>query len=300
MSAATHNPDHYYVPHSSYWPLVGSIALFMIAWGLASYLNDKSNGMYILLMGAALMLVMMVGWFAAVIRESEAGLYNAAVDRSFRWGMGWFIFSEVMFFAAFFGALFYVRFFSIPWLGGAGSEATTGEFLWPYFESTWPLLHPPGTEHSITKAVFDEPTAVIPAWGLPAVNTAILLTSGATLTWAHAGLLANQRQQFLLGLFVTIVLGVIFTGVQAYEYGHAIQDLNLTSASGIYGSTFYLLTGFHGLHVLIGATMLLVIFFRALWGHFNADKHFAFEAAAWYWHFVDVVWLGLFIFVYWI
>jgi cytochrome c oxidase subunit 3 len=290
----------YYVPHGSYWPIVGSIALFLMAIGFGNYLHDMNNGLYLLLMGAALMLIMIVGWFGAVINESVNGYYNEQVDKSFRWGMGWFIFSEVMFFAAFFGALFYVRVFSLPWLGGAGAEATTQEFLWPYFDAIWPLIHPPGEAHSITRESFDVPTALVPAWGLPALNTAILLTSGVTITWAHWGLIKDNQKQFILGLLMTVLLGAIFLVIQAYEYGHAIQDLNLTLNSGVYGSLFYMLTGFHGLHVTLGAIILFVVLLRALKGHFSAHNHFAFEAAAWYWHFVDVVWLGLFIFVYWL
>jgi cytochrome c oxidase subunit 3 len=282
----------YYVPHGSHWPIIGSIGLFALMVGFAARLNGSGWGDIMMLIGAAIVIYMMVGWFGNVIQENQKGLYNEQVDRSFRWGMGWFIFSEVMFFAAFFGALFYARIYSIPWLGGeAASNIMTHELLWPGYEAGWPT-HGPGAVGGHFETVG--------AWGIPAINTLILLTSGVTVTWAHWGLLKEDRRQLLLGLAATVVLGFIFVILQAYEYAHAYQDLNLTLHSGIYGSTFYMLTGFHGLHVTIGAIILLVILLRALRVHFSPKNHFAFEAAAWYWHFVDVVWLGLFIFVYWL
>ncbi len=281
----------YYVPEGSALPFVGTVGLFVLFAGFGAFLNGASAGSMAMLLGFAILAVMIFGWFGAVIRESEAGLYNAQVDRTYRWSMAWFIFSEVAFFAAFFGALYYVRTFSVPWLGGLGSEALTGQMLHPTFEAIWPTNGP---------AKLGGDFEAMGAWGLPALNTAILLSSGATVTWAHWGLLKNNRTQFTLGLALTVILGVVFIGFQATEYAHGFSELNLTLESGVYGSTFYMLTGFHGLHVSIGAIMLAVIFFRALKGHFTPDNHFAFEAVAWYWHFVDVVWLGLFIFVYWL
>jgi cytochrome c oxidase subunit 3 len=138
------------------------------------------------------------------------------------------------------------------------------------------------------------------AWGIPAINTLLLLSSGVTVTWAHWGLLANKRQQLIIGLALTVALGLLFISLQAYEYAEAYGHMNLKMTSGVYGSTFYMLTGFHGFHVTLGATMLIVILVRAMKGHFTAERHFAFEAVAWYWHFVDVVWLGLFVVVYWL
>jgi len=230
-------------------------------------------------------------WFGEVIGESEAGTFNDQVDSSFRIGMMWFIFSEVMFFAVFFGALFYARQLSLPWLGGEGNNFFTNLFLWEGFENAWPTNGPAdvGGEFS-----------TIGAWGIPALNTAILLTSGVTITIAHHALKENKRGVLAVFLALTFLLGFIFMGFQAFEYIHAYQDLNLTLGSGIYGSTFFMLTGFHGMHVTIGAIMLLVIWLRCLRGHFTPTHHFAFEGVAWYWHFVDVVWLGLFIFVYWL
>ena len=226
-----------------------------------------------------------------VIAESQSGKYNQQVDMSFRWGMGWFIFSEVMFFAAFFGALFYARMYAVPWLGGAGNKFFTHELLWPAFDAVWPTNGPQGVGGDFT---------LMGAWGIPAVNTLILLSSGVTVTWAHWGLKENKRAQLILGLIATVALGFLFLGLQASEYIHAYHELNLTLKSGIYGTTFFMLTGFHGLHVTLGATMLTVILIRSIKGHFTDEHHFAFEAVAWYWHFVDVVWLGLFIFVYWL
>lgn len=282
----------YYLPAPSHWPIVGSIGLFTLLAGFANFLHGGSS--LWMIAGAIIVIIMMFGWFGKVISESEGGQYNAQVDTSFRMGMAWFIFSEVMFFAAFFGALFYVRQWAIPWLDGAGNNAMTGELLWPNFQAAWPLMDVPNPE------AFDRPKEVVGAWGIPFYNTIILLTSGLTVTWAHWGLKKNNRAQLIIGLFLTVALGALFVGLQAYEYGHAYSDLNLKLSSGIYGSTFFMLTGFHGLHVTIGAIMLLVMLLRSIKGHFTAKHHFAFEAAAWYWHFVDVVWLGLFIFVYWL
>jgi cytochrome c oxidase subunit 3 len=237
---------------------------------------------------------MMFGWFGTVIRESEKGLYDAQVDKSFRWGMMWFIFSEVMFFAAFFGALYYVRQFALPWLDGAGNNAMTGQLLWPDFSADWPLMNNPNPE------TYAGQKDVIPAWGVPAINTAILLTSGVTITIAHHMLKASKRGALVFWMAATVALGIAFLYLQAHEYAEAYNELGLTLGSGIYGSTFFMLTGFHGAHVTIGTIMLIVITLRCAKGHFKPDSHFGFEGVAWYWHFVDVVWLGLFIFVYWL
>ena len=283
----------YYIPNPSHWPIVGSVALFSMMVGAATLLNGASYGTILMAVGALLLLVMLFGWFGMVIRESEKGTYNDQVDISFRWGMFWFIFSEVMFFAVFFGALFYARIYSMPWLSGEGSGASTNLYLWPHFEAIWPTTaNGPGE----VGGAFE----IIPAWDIPAINTLILLTSGATVTWAHHGLKAMRRGQLIAGLALTVLLGFLFVALQAGEYIHAYSDLNLTLNSGIYGSTFFMLTGFHGLHVTLGAIILTVVLFRSIAGHFTQEGHFAFEAAAWYWHFVDVVWLGLFIFVYWL
>jgi cytochrome c oxidase subunit 3 len=286
-----HAQDKYYVPHGTRWPLIGSVGLFTLFVGVSTLLNGSSTAP-IALLGAAILIVMMFLWFGEVIRESESGTYNAQVDQSFRMGMMWFILSEVMFFACFFGALFYARQLSLPWLGGEGSDLVTNKILWPEFESTWPSNGP---------ANLGGEFEIMGPWGIPALNTAILLTSGVTITIAHHALRSNKRGVLNLFLALTVILGFIFLGFQAYEYAHAYNELNLQlGTAGIYGSTFFMLTGFHGLHVTIGAIMLTVILFRCLKGHFTPARHFAFEGVAWYWHFVDVVWLGLFIFVYWL
>lgn len=286
----------YYLPDPSHWPLVGSVGLFVTLFGFANALPaDPSKEVGSLLMmyvGFAIVAFMMFGWFGTVIRESEGGKYNSQVDTSFRMGMMWFIFSEVMFFAAFFGALFYARQLSVPWLGG-GDEATHVH-LWNNFKDTWPLLNNPDP----TK--YAAPKEVIPASGIPLLNTILLLSSSVTVTLAHHALRKEHRAPLIFWLLATVVLGFTFIGFQVHEYQDAYQNLNLKLSSGIYGTTFFMLTGFHGLHVTIGATILTVILLRCIKGHFTPKNHFGFEAAAWYWHFVDVVWVGLFIFVYWL
>ncbi|MEW4983362.1 MAG: cytochrome c oxidase subunit 3 [Cycloclasticus sp.] len=281
----------YYVPHDAKWPIVGSIGLTLFLGGFAGQLNDASSASIIMMIGFLVLVYMMFGWFGDVINESESGAYNSAEDASFRIGMIWFIFSEVMFFAAFFGALYYIRVFSVPWLAGEGSGAATNEFIWSGFEAIWPTNGP-----AEVGGVYEK----MGPWGLPAINTLLLLSSGVTVTWAHWGLIANKRKQLIIGLALTVFLGFLFVCLQVLEYSHGYNELNLTMGSGVYGSTFYMLTGFHGFHVTVGAIMLAVMLVRSIKGHFTPENHFAFEAAAWYWHFVDVVWLGLFIFVYWL
>ena len=286
--------ESYYVPAQSHWPIVGAVALFMIAFGAGSYVTDIKNevsgyGGYLLLAGIALVIFMVVGWFTNVINESMAGKYSHQMDQSFRQGMSWFIFSEVMFFAAFFGALFYARTFSVPWLDGAGNNAMTGAVLWPEFTASWPLLKTPdGTE-----------TTGMGWYGLPLINTILLLTSSITAHFAHVALEQNKRPQLKVWLGLTIILGLTFLFFQVQEYAHGYsEEMQLYLTSGIYGNTFYMLTGFHGMHVTLGCIMLIVMFFRVLKGHFTPNNHFAFQAASWYWHFVDVVWVILFVFVY--
>jgi len=287
QAASTQTPQaHYYVPQPMPWPIMGSVSLFFLIVGGIFVMNDASGGWVGMALGLMLLVYVMFRWFGDVIRESEGGKYGGWEDRSFRWGMSWFIFSEVMFFAGFFGALFWVRVMSVPDL----ASLTHNTFLWPGFTSHWPSAGPG----------FEEKFSPMGAWGLPAINTALLLASGVTVTIAHWALKEGKRAMLNWFLFFTILLGTIFLFVQAYEYSHAYADLNLKLSTGAYGSTFFMLTGFHGFHVTCGAIMLTVIWFRCLRGHFKPDQHFAFEGVAWYWHFVDVVWLGLFIFVYWL
>jgi cytochrome c oxidase subunit 3 len=278
----------YYIPHASHWPIVGSVSLFITMFGASFWFNTGTPWLF--WAGLACMLGLFFGWFRDVVNESVAGTYNAAVDRSFRMGMMWFIFSEVMFFAAFFGALYYAREIAQPWLSGQGVKFSNS-LLWQHFSGGWPSNGP---------AKLGGEFEVIPAFSLPAVNTAILLTSGVTITIAHHALKEGNRGVLKIFLALTFLLGFLFVYLQSTEYAEAYNEMHLKLSTGIYGSTFFMLTGFHGFHVTIGAIMLTVIWLRTMKGHFKPNDHFAFEAVAWYWHFVDVVWLGLFIFVYWL
>jgi cytochrome c oxidase subunit 3 len=298
--AQAHAPAHpenegkYYVPHESKWPIIGSAAFFTLLLGAIALLNHWLPA-WAMVPGFALVVYMFIGWFGDVIKENNTGVYGLDVDRSFRMGMMWFIFSEVMFFAAFFGALFYARVLSVPWLGGEGTKVIGNELLAPTFENAWPTNGP-----SRVGPRDDGTFETIPAFGLPAINTLILLTSGVTITIAHHMLRAGRRVGLNVWLAATFLLGFLFVYLQAVEYAHAYHELGLQLGTGIYGSTFFMLTGFHGFHVTLGAIMLVCIWLRTMKGHFTPNRHFAFEAVAWYWHFVDVVWLGLFVFVYWI
>ncbi|MEH6560180.1 MAG: cytochrome c oxidase subunit 3 [Marinobacter sp.] len=287
----------YYVPEQSKWPIIATVGLGVTLYGTASIMVSSNQGQstsgdwMIFAVGMLIMIYMLFGWFGSVIKESRSGLYSPQMDRSFRWGMSWFIFSEVMFFAAFFGALFYARVFAVPWLGGEGDRGSSN-MLWEGFQATWPLINNPDPE------AFPAPKSVIGAWGLPLINTILLVTSSFTVTVAHHAIKADNRKKLKIWLAATIVLALVFLFLQAEEYMHAYQELNLTLQSGIYGSTFFMLTGFHGFHVALGTLMLIIMLIRIHKGHFTADSHFGFEATSWYWHFVDVVWLGLFVFVY--
>ena len=279
------NNTAYYIPHKATWPVIGTIGLVTALAGFANFLNGSSIGPTLMMIGLLIFITMLIGWFTLQAKESESGMYNHEVGISYRHGMMWFIFSEIVFFAVFFGTLWYTRNLSVPWLG----EGATKELLWPSFEAVWPTNGPGKVGGEF------EPMG---AWGLPFINTLLLLTSGVTCTWAHHGLLAKNREQLIKGLLATVVLGFLFVCFQAIEYHEAYSEMGLTLGSGVYGSTFFMLTGFHGFHVCVGAIILSVVLFRSAKGHFTPENHFAFEAAAWYWHFVDVVWLGLFIFVY--
>ncbi|MHC6529635.1 MULTISPECIES: cytochrome c oxidase subunit 3 [unclassified Vibrio] len=285
----------YYVPAQSSWPIVGALALFLVALGAGLTVQSLGAeghagvfGKVVLLIGFIALLYILAGWFRSVIMESMSGLYSEQITRSFRQGMSWFIFSEVMFFGAFFGALFYARIISVPWLGGAGNNVMTNEVLWPTFEALWPLTQTPG----------GETTEAMPWQGIPLFNTVILLMSSITLQMAHISLEKNKRMALIVWLEITIVLAGFFLYYQSVEYAHAYQEMGLTLQSGIYGNTFFMLTGFHGLHVCLGTIFLIVLLARIANDHFTPKNHFAFQAGSWYWHFVDVVWLCLFVFVY--
>lgn len=290
----------YYIPEPSRWPLIAVTGAFLTVFGVALWVNSVGAGPWLVLTGAVVIAYLFFGWFGDVIDESMSGKYGEQVDASFRQGMVWFIISELFFFVSFFGTLYYLRNIAVPNLGGEGHLGTSN-ILWEGFKSSWPLVEqlPQQFNDSVTDK-FVPAREAMGAGGVPAINTAILLSSGVTITWAHWGLKKDNQKQLVLGLALTIALGILFLSLQAYEYGHAYKELQLTLKSGVYGSTFYMLTGFHGLHVTIGTIMLIVILLRSMKGHFSSHNHFAFEAVAWYWHFVDVVWLALFIFVYWL
>lgn len=291
MSTQAH--DAYYIPHKAVWPVIGTAGLVMMLAGFANYLNGAAAGSTFMIAGLMVFIVMLAGWFTLQAGESESGMYNHGVGISYRMGMMWFIFSEIMFFAVFFGTLWYTRNLSVDWLGGLGDgPGRSTHTLYTNYEAAWPTNGPGKVGGK------DGEFEAMGAFGLPFVNTLLLLSSGVTCTWAHHGLLAKKRDQLIKGLIATVSLGFLFVICQAIEYHEAYTEMGLTLGTGIYGSTFFMLTGFHGLHVCIGAIILSVVLFRSWKGHFKPENHFAFEAAAWYWHFVDVVWLGLFIFVY--
>ena len=294
MSATTSagSAPHYYIPAPSRHPVLMAGGLFLVIIGAGQWVNGSSWAPWVLLAGMAVWLTVMFQWFSEAIRESESGLYSDRIDVSFRWSMSWFIFSEVMFFAAFFGALYWARVHAVPSLGSLENQ-----LLWPDFKAIWPSS---GSGATASPAGTVEPFSTIGPWPLPTINTALLLASGITLTIAHHALLANKRAKTIAWMWATVALGAIFLVVQGYEYLHAYRDLNLKLSSGIFGSTFFMLTGCHGFHVLVGMLMLLFITLRLMKGHFTPERHFGFEGAAWYWHFVDVVWLGLYIVVYWL
>ena len=292
MSSTSHgSTPYYYVPHASRHPAMAALGLFFVILGAGQWVNGVAWGKYSLFFGLAFWLGVLYQWFGDAIAESEGGQYGHKIDLSYRWSMSWFIFSEVMFFGAFFSALWWARAHSVPMLGNLDNA-----LLWPDFKAAWPSA---AAGMTASPAGIVEPFQTMTPFWLPTINTALLLSSGVTLTVAHHALIENKRDTTIKFMWLTVLLGVVFLFVQGYEYAHAYSDMNLKLTSGVYGSTFFMLTGFHGFHVFLGMLMLLVITLRLQKGHFTADKHFGFEGAAWYWHFVDVVWLGLYILVYW-
>lgn len=285
--------ETYYVPEQSRLPILASIGLFLTVFGAAMWINGSSFGPWLFSAGGFLFAAVLYSWFAIAVRENRAGMNSPQLKRSYVYGMQWFIVSEVMFFAAFFGTLFYIRTLAVPTLATGSNE-----LLWPGFEAQWPLMATPDQAVNGDGATFKGPLGTIGAWGLPFLNTVILICSSFTAHFAHVALKKDKRKAFNNWLLLTVVLGFVFLFFQAEEYYIAYSQLGLTLGSGIYGSTFFLLTGFHGLHVTLGALMLLIQLVRSYRGHFTADDHFGFEAGSWYWHFVDVVWVALFIFVY--
>ena len=293
MSSATHGKaPYYFVPGPSGFPAAASLGLFFVILGASQWINGHEWGMYSLFAGLAGWAFVLFRWFSQSISESRSGQYGHKIDLSFRWSMSWFIFSEVMFFGAFFSALWWARAHSVPALGSLDNS-----LLWPNFKAVWPSMAAGAT--ASPGAIIEPFMTMTPFW-LPTINTALLLSSGVTLTIAHHALLADNRGRTIAFMWMTVLLGLVFLFVQGYEYHHAYTEMNLTLASGVYGSTFFMLTGFHGFHVFVGMLMLLFITLRLGKGHFDSKNHFGFEGAAWYWHFVDVVWLGLYMLVYWL
>jgi len=282
---SSNSTPYYFVPGLSRHPVMASIGLLGFGSGMTGWVNGYSWGAPLTIASVVYVLFVLYKWFGDAISESNSGKNSINVDVSYRWSMSWFIFSEIMFFAAFFSALFYARSISMPWLGDIESK-----LLWPTFTAVWPNDGPAGLV---------EQFSTMGPWPIPTINTLLLLTSGVTVTWAHHAIRENNQKHAVWGLAATVFLGAIFLGFQVYEYIHAYRDLNLKLTSGVYGSTFFMLTGFHGFHVFLGALMLAVVLRRAIRGDFTADNHFAFEGASWYWHFVDVVWLGLYVVIYW-
>ena len=293
MSSTTHAAaPQYFVPGPSRHPALAAFGVLCLFLGAGQWINGSNWGMYLCAFGLVWFLGVLFQWFMDSVLESESGQYGYKIDLSYRWSMSWFIFSEVMFFGAFFTALWWARAHSVPALGSLDNA-----LLWPDFKAVWPSIAAVGAT-AAPSGIVEPFTAMGPFW-LPTINTALLLTSGVTLTIAHHALVAGNRSKTIAFMWMTVLLGIVFLTVQGYEYYHAYHELNLKLSSGVYGSTFFMLTGFHGFHVFVGMLMLLFITLRLQKGHFTAERHFGFEGAAWYWHFVDVVWLGLYVLVYW-
>ncbi|MDA7851976.1 cytochrome c oxidase subunit 3 [Porticoccaceae bacterium] len=304
----------YYVPEQSKLPIITATGMGLMAYGAASWV--VGNGNIVFTAGLVIMALVMFKWWSIVIDENMRGLANDQLKQSYVLGMLWFIFSEVMFFAAFFGALFYLRVIVNSWLGGdaaigifddtpTDAAVANNALLWPGYEADWPPMVTPDQAANGANATFTGPDEAMsfPGWSkllswLPLWNTVILVTSSITVHIAHTGLKNNNRKQFIGWLGLSVLLGIIFLVLQVEEYVHAYQHMGLTLESGIYGTTFFMLTGFHGAHVTLGTIMLLIALIRAIKGHFSNEDQFGFEAASWYWHFVDVVWILLFFVVY--
>jgi cytochrome c oxidase subunit 3 len=273
----------YHLVKPSIWPLIGSAAAVALAIGLVAGLKGilgvPKGNWWLMGAGAALVLVTMAAWWTDVVKEANEGDHTPVVSIGLRYGMILFIVSEVMFFVAWFWIFFEMALFHHVRTLSPIDDVRTAWATWP----------PKGVE-------------VVPPFELPLINTLTLLLSGTTVTWAHHALQTGDRRGAKLGLFLTVLLGVLFTSIQAYEYNHILSDHLFyspeASNSGLYGSAFFMATGFHGFHVIIGSIFLTVCLIRLIYGGFTPKQHFGFEAAAWYWHFVDVVWLFLFTFLY--
>ncbi|MFT4767111.1 MAG: cytochrome c oxidase subunit 3 [Glaciecola sp.] len=311
--------EKYYVPEKSPLAIMATIGLVLSVFGAANFINQLTFGEAgeasptILYVGLFVFAATLFVWFRTTVRENIAGMASGQLKKSYVLGMYWFIFSEVMFFAAFFGVLFYVRNLAGPWLAGEGEGGRMNYLLWEGFQFSWPMMQTPqeavggaadqliannGSFASAKQSMAFAEAHHWYAW-LPLWNTIILLSSSVTVHIAHTGLLDGNKKKFNIWLGASVALGVLFVILQIAEYYEAYAHFGLTLSSGVYGSTFFMLTGFHGFHVFMGMTMLAIQLMRSLrGGHFTAGDHFGFEASSWYWHFVDVVWVFLFLFVY--
>lgn len=276
-----HSGNHYYVPPPSHYPVTINLGLFILALGFALRINALASGVVPILAGIAIMLYGTFGWLGSVICEDESGHYRPWEDRSFRIGMAYFVLSEAAFFGAFLLALMYARIFSLPDLASMDPHYS----LWPDFKGVWPSGGPQS-----------EAFTPLDARGLPAANAILILASAVSLMWARKGLASGNRGQMIAGLALALALGVVFLFQQAMEYHHA-AELGITLDSGVYGTNFYMLTGVHGMHLLVGLIMLAVLLLRTFHGHFNVEHRVGLEIVAWYWNFAVVI-PGLLVFAY--
>lgn len=288
----TENHSNYYVPPRSPLPIIGAIGLFLFALGSLNFTTLWGPGLFII--GLLVLLGMIFSWFRAVIRESRQGLYDAQMQRSFRWGMFWFIFCELFLFGILLGALIYIRWATLPSLAGNGSGGSllTHYLLWPDFQKTWPLLKNPAPY------LFAGGNLAPAAWGIPTLNTLLLLSSAILVTWAFLMSKKANRWAPPTGLLAAILLGIVFLFLQLFYYSEVISIYKFTIGSGIYGSLFSILTVVHMLHVLVGIFILSVVLVRYAAGHFSAQNNFAFEAAIWFWLLITALWLLIFMFLY--
>lgn len=289
----TEEHGSYFVPEYSIWPILGALGLSGVAVGSLNF--SSLWGAVFFAIGALTLIFMLIGWFSDIVYESRAGLYSEQMNKTFRWGMAWFLFCEAFFFGAIMGALLYVRFATLPWLAGLGTAGSTltHYVLWPNFQSVWPLLKNPGPN------VFVPAHEMISAWGIPALNTLIILLSAISASLALYLLKHGRFAGVIAALVLTMLLGVIFLISQINCMVLLVTQYGLTLTSGIYGSLLYFLMSFHSLHVFVGLLLLMIILLRMVKKQFDERRHFAFEATVWFWNFLTVVWILIFMCLYW-
>ena len=285
--------EKYYIPNSSPYPLVGTIGIFLLLFGFVNWIHEETWGMYCALAGLIIFIGVLCFWFRRIIKEYRTGLSTAAqVQRAYRWGVFWFLFTEALFFFGLFFALFYVQVFGIKWLAGEGHGAVTHLMLWPNFQHGWPVMSLPNPNQYTGPAEGPNP------WGIPLLNTLVILISVFTITMARKATFEMKRKKMLSYQMATILLAVVFLVLQGFEYYYAYTEEMLKLGSGIYGNIFYFMTGFDGLHVVAGIIMLLVIFFRMKRGDYDSQRNLGVRLISWYWYFVAIVWILLFLFLY--